>query len=83
MQKSRVPDISDDISATRLSAGDPWAFRPTLADGLVLSSIYWQTGCYNFLIAHCRHQVKAILAQQLGESSAVRPDRRFNGRARP
>jgi len=39
MQKSRVPDISDDISATRLSAGDPWAFRPTLAGGLVLSSI--------------------------------------------
>jgi len=25
------------ISATRLSRGDPWAFRPTLADGLVLS----------------------------------------------
>ena len=26
-----------DSSATRLSHKDPWAFRPTLADGLVLS----------------------------------------------
>ena len=26
-----------DISASRLSHGDPWAFRPILANGLVLS----------------------------------------------
>jgi hypothetical protein len=26
-----------DISASRLSHGDPWAFRPTLTNGLVLS----------------------------------------------
>jgi hypothetical protein len=26
-----------DISASRLSPGDPWAFRPTLTNGLVLS----------------------------------------------
>jgi hypothetical protein len=38
-KKSRAPHIFDDISVTRLSLGDPWAFRPTLADGLVLSSI--------------------------------------------
>src|SRR6185369_14066023 len=28
-----------DISAARLSTGDPWVFRPILTDGLVLSSI--------------------------------------------
>jgi hypothetical protein len=30
----------EDISATRLSRGDPWAFRPILANGLVLSFIH-------------------------------------------
>src|SRR4051812_32923454 len=30
----------EDISATRLSRGDPWAFRPILANGLVLSCIH-------------------------------------------
>jgi hypothetical protein len=38
-KNSRVPHIGYDISATRLSQGDPWAFRPILANGLVLSSI--------------------------------------------
>jgi hypothetical protein len=37
-KKSRDAEISD-ISASRLSRGDPWAFRPTLANGLVLSCI--------------------------------------------
>jgi hypothetical protein len=37
-KKSRVAAITNlDSSATRLSHKDPWAFRPTLAGGLVLS----------------------------------------------
>jgi len=35
-KKSRVAGIYE-ISATRLSARDPWAFRPILANGLVVS----------------------------------------------
>jgi hypothetical protein len=32
--------LSSDISVARLSSGDPEAFRPILADGLVVSCIY-------------------------------------------
>jgi hypothetical protein len=38
-RKKPGPNISKDISATRLSSGDPEVFRPILADGLVLSAI--------------------------------------------
>jgi len=49
-KKSRAPHILDDISVTRLSAGDPWAFRPTLAGSLVLSSIAVATTLIRFYI---------------------------------
>jgi len=37
-QKKEPGPNREGISATRLSRGDPWAFRPILADGLALSS---------------------------------------------
>ena len=35
-KKSQAAEYRD-ISAARLSSGDPWDFRPILANGLVLS----------------------------------------------
>jgi hypothetical protein len=56
-----------DISATRLSLGDPWAFRPTLADGLVLSSIdknmCFTTGLSTYLQRNPpQHEVSTVLS---------------------
>jgi hypothetical protein len=48
-KKSRITGISLDISVTRLSHRDPVAFRPTLTDGLVLSSI-----CCQRLLLRCQ-----------------------------
>jgi hypothetical protein len=57
--------VSCDISATRLSQGDPWAFRPTLADGLVLSSICFWNMDVNFYPTYqvCQQLVKGKMKQ--------------------